>query len=279
MTNPSFFQNFYLHHALFITIALSFFNSYTSAQSIEERLIVKVAHIEEFIERFNFEKGSYFENYVQSTYSDQNIDRQVVVASLFNQRDGLQNTTLSREFILEVNSIERPVKLDFNDAMWYATVPLTLHTNSKDFEAILTLEVQLNEDYSAEWVIAGVKSALLPSPENDITFFIKPSSHSTYFPELREVAKSPLRLKQVISERHAFSSLLLFENLLGLESINSLSISTNITYHFLQIPGWIFKVSNFNNDDSLNSGWLISDLQKVSSLEMRKYEKDVLGVR
>lgn len=267
------------HYLILIPAIILICHGFAHSQSIEERLIVKVAHIEEFIERFNFEEGSYFHNYVQATYPDQNIDRKIVVTSLFNQRDRLQEKSHSQEFVIAVNSQERPLKLDFNDAMWYATVPLTLHTNSKDFEAILTLEVQLNEDYSAEWVIAGVKSDLLPNPEEDITFFIKPSSHSTYFPELREVAKSPLRLKQVISERHAYSSLLLFEKLLGLESINSLSISTNITYHFLQIPGWIFKVSNFNQDDSLNSGWLISDLQKVSSFEMRKYEKDVLGVR
>lgn len=268
-----------MRHLFLVCSTVLLISLSTSAQSIEERLIVKVAHIEEFIDRFNFEKDSYFSNYVLASYPDQHIDRSVIVTSLINQRNDLHKTALCQEFVSQVTSSQRPVVLDFNDAMWYATVPLTLHTSSKDFEAILTLEVQLNEDYSAEWVIAGVKSNLLPLPDDDITFFIKPSSHATYFPEIREVAKSPIRLKQVISERHAFSSLLLFEKLLGLESIISLSISTDITYHFLQMPGWIFKVSNFNSDDSLNSGWLISELQKVTSHDMRKYEKDILGIR
>jgi hypothetical protein len=279
MKHPILLKKIYLNQSFLLTATLLLIAAYTTAQSLEEKLIVKVAHVEEFIERFNFEEGSYFSNYVAASYPNQNIDRTVVLTSLFNQRNKLQELALSKEFIAEISSKDRPAKLDFNDAMWYATVPLTLHTASKDFEAVLTLEVQLNEDYSAEWVIAGVKSALLPEPETDITFFIKPSSHATYFPELREVAKSTKRLKEVISERHAYSSLLLFEKVLSLESVTSLSISKDITYHFLQIPGWIFKVSNFNHDDSLNSGWLISDIHKASSLEMRKYEKDILGVR
>jgi len=278
MNSNLLFNNYLRNLSLSICIGLmSLVNAF--GQSIEERLIVKVAHIEEFIERFNFEEGSYFSNYVQSKYSDMNIGRNVVIESLFNQRNNLQKEALSQEFIATACSKERPVLLDFYDAMWYATIPLTINTKTKKFDAILTLEVQLNEDYSAEWVIAGAQSKYLKKPSEEISFFIKPSSHATYFPELREVAKSTSKLKQVISERHEYRTLLWFERLLGLEAVTSLSISKEITYHFLQIPGWILKVSNFNEDDNLNSGWLISEISKVSSLEMRKYEKDVLGVR
>jgi hypothetical protein len=248
-------------------------------QSIEEKLIVKIAHIEEFIDRFNFEEGSYFNNYVKSEYGDKAITREIVLESMFNQRNGLQKEELSYNFINTVCTSGRPSTLDFHDPMWYATVPLTLHTKEKDYNAILTLEIQLNEDSSTEWVIAGAQSSILPKPEEEVNFFIKPSSHATHFPELLELSKSSARLQEVISERHSNSALKLFDKLLSTNIVTSISISKDIKYHFLQISGWVFQVSYYNDNESLNTGWLISDLKKVSSLEMRKYERDVLGIR
>jgi hypothetical protein len=34
-----------------------------------------------------------------------------------------------------------------------------------------------------------------------------------------------------------------------------------ITYHIIDIPGWLIKVKEFNRQE-MNSGWLITDLSK-----------------
>ena len=49
-----------------------------------------------------------------------------------------------------------------------------------------------------------------------------------------------------------------------------------IKYHFLLSDKWIFTVENFNRE-SLNSGWLINDMQKVSSLDVEKYRNKLLN--
>ena len=49
-----------------------------------------------------------------------------------------------------------------------------------------------------------------------------------------------------------------------------------IKYHFLLADKWIFTVEDFTRE-ALNSGWLINDMQKVSSLEMEDYMNKLLS--
>jgi hypothetical protein len=49
-----------------------------------------------------------------------------------------------------------------------------------------------------------------------------------------------------------------------------------IKYHFLVADKWIFTVENFPRE-ALNSGWLISQIQRVSSFEMENYRSKLLS--
>ncbi len=49
-----------------------------------------------------------------------------------------------------------------------------------------------------------------------------------------------------------------------------------IKYHFLVAGGWIFTVGNFPREEQ-NSGWLINDIEKVSSFGMKNYRNKLLS--
>jgi hypothetical protein len=51
---------------------------------------------------------------------------------------------------------------------------------------------------------------------------------------------------------------------------------TKVKYHFLIADKWIFTVENFPRE-ALNSGWLINQIQKVSSIGMENYRKRLLN--
>jgi hypothetical protein len=49
-----------------------------------------------------------------------------------------------------------------------------------------------------------------------------------------------------------------------------------VDYHFLLADKWIFTVENFPRE-TLNSGWLINEMQSVSPVEMEKYRDKLLN--
>jgi hypothetical protein len=51
---------------------------------------------------------------------------------------------------------------------------------------------------------------------------------------------------------------------------------SKIKYHFLVADKWIFTVEDFSRE-TLNSGWLINDMQRVSSSGMEDYRNKLLN--
>jgi hypothetical protein len=51
----------------------------------------------------------------------------------------------------------------------------------------------------------------------------------------------------------------------------------NVSYHFMQLDHWIFKVEEFDRREK-NNGWLISELQPAGITEKEKYLKHQLFI-
>jgi hypothetical protein len=43
----------------------------------------------------------------------------------------------------------------------------------------------------------------------------------------------------------------------------------NVKFHFFQVPHWYFEVSYFNRN-SMNSGWLISNMMRINDSEKKE---------
>lgn len=248
--------------------------------SFREEVETHVNHIEDFIDRFNFEEESQFYKYIQVAYPDENVDRMIVVNSLFNKRkSGLTPDAVRKEFVEDVSDPERPVHIDIYDALWYAVVPVTVTVDNVKVDLTITLEIQMNSDYSIEWTIVGLKSKSLENIKSNDSFYISASSHATYFPELYSALSSCTLFQSVVSDSQKESGTDRYLNLIAGKSVTDVTIKTGIKYHFLQIAGWIMTVEYFPQDYSLNTGWLIAEVKPVDSfLAKRLYQKQVLGI-
>lgn len=239
-----------------------------------------VDHIEEFIDKFNFDNGSQFYEYVNASYPNQKIDRPVVLDALFNkQKISTIPDSVRQEFIDYVSDPDRPVHLAIYDALWYATVPVIVAIDKEKIDMVVTLEIQMNSDYSVEWAIVGIKSAFLDKMKSPDGFYISASSHATYFPELYTALSSSTIFQSVVADSQKATNTERYLNLISGKEKIDVTIKTGIKYHFLQISGWLMTVEYVPQDFSFNTGWLISSVIPVNSfLIKRKYQNDVLGI-
>lgn len=251
-----------------------------SVQSFDQAAAVHIDHIEEFIDRFNFYEDSQFARYVEAEFQDQSIDRDFVLKSLFNKNSGIPDARVS-EFIAAVTNQVSPTFLDVYDALWYAKVPVEIHCDEDETISLdITLEVQLNADYSIEWAIAGMKSQAFSPKESETEFYISSSSHATYFPELLTGLSRSDVFQDIVTDRNVQGFVYDYEDLMKEKRINKVDVLAEITFHFLQIPNWIVVVKYKPQDYSFNTGWLIDRLIPVESFkEKRIYLIEELNVK
>lgn len=264
----------------FILLAVVFVPMRVLSQSqLDLAVQSHVDHIEVFIDRFNYDEASEFYQFVQNTYPDQKIDRTVVLNSLFNRRLNRTNEVQRQKFIKTVTDLNRPVILEIYDALWYASVPATVTVDKVKIGLGVTLEIQLNHDYSIEWSVIGVKSDAVEGNVDTKGTYISVSSHATYFPELRYALASAEILESISSDSQKRSTTWKYCDLIEGKKVTDVRIGKGISYHFMQIAGWIMVVEYAPYDDSLNTGWLISEVIEVDTfLEKRVYQFEELGI-
>lgn len=269
-----------------ISISFLFFliiGSHIVAQSdqnaeLREKFYFEVIQIEEFIERFNFDENNKLLVYLRTQNPDMEITRRKALSSLFNIMDTTFDASLVNEFISFVDDSLNPQYLDFYDNGWYAEVNCVFKIQDVVDTGQLILMNQHREDFSSKWVIAGVTSKLLEMPiSKDSLRIMSPVSHGTDFLALYDIFKDGDNIQNYIFRDFKIDTLTYFIALLNLHKIELKQI-LDVNYHFLQIPKWIFTVSYFNRRD-LNSGWLISNLERVSNEEKEAYKLHRLRIK
>src|SRR6202020_417755 len=131
----------------------------------------------------------------------------------------------------------------------------------------IILKILGNENEGSKWLLESAHSADLDqvsdSVPSSILFkskkFINPLSHITYFAGLSKALNDRKHIYDYLdsgflnsSSSRKFLNALLKKKLIY-------QYVKKITFHFLQIEGWVFTVNEFNRE-SVNSGWLISSL-------------------
>lgn len=244
---------------------------------LREKFYFEVIQIEEFIERFNFEEDNKLVVYLRTQNPDMDITRRKTISSLFNTIDTTFNAPLANTFINFVDDTLNPHFLDFYDNSWYAEVNCVFKIQNAIDTGQLILMNQHKEDLSSKWVIAGVKSKLLEMPASKDTLrILSPVSHGTDFIALYDIFKDGDNIQNYIARDFKIDTLTYFIALLNLSKIE-LKELLDVRYHFLQIPKWIFTVDYYNRKE-LNSGWLISKLQRVSIEEKENYKAQILRI-
>lgn len=246
----------------------------------DENFVFKVKQIDEFIDRFNNAQNTPIREYVHENYSIDSISHETLLISLFNQEDTTWNEADVRSFVQNVahkaSTDPTTPLLDFYDGGWYAELDCVGQYQGKEvtFTMVLSLEL-LRRGRGAKWVINGVSADFLGlSYDTDRRQTLNPASHDTDFMNLIIALQDTVNFRNYLSSSAQPSQLLLFFNELC-EGRLAFKYVKEITYHFMQIDNWIFKVRDFNRNTD-NSGWLISELIPVTDTQKLQYRERML---
>ena len=249
-------------------------------EELPEHLFYQVKQLDQFIDRFNSNENA--EGIAINPSKTSAEDRERILASLFNL-EMLEIPAFKEKavrFIKEVTG-SRISNLSFYDKNYYATIDCqVLYKNKKEL-LTLTLVLEGSANNGAHWVIKGAKADFLGGLNNNAGTvkdhkIIPPTNHEVEFIALLNIFNKEKDLNSYLSESYGKNQLDNLDQILKSGNLKMLSTATP-TYHFLQIPGWIFTVDFFNRK-SKNSGLLISNLDKVDQLDVNRYKTEKLFI-
>lgn len=251
----------------------------------EEKFAFQVKIVDEFIERFNDVAGNLADTYVQENRIGAPLDRKANIKSLFNQSIAWDTTVISF-FLNSIVNNKKPILIDFYDQNWFAKVNCRFLYKGRVQNVDIVLDNQVLEEKAkaSKWVIIGVSGLFLGEihdcEENivpasrDRLKSLNPMSHGTDFMGLRKAFADKENLRNYFCQKcnsetvNAMANELYKGNLV-FEQVNGIS------YHFLQVPGWVFTVNEYLRN-SINSGWLIDKLIRADDKEKKAYMQQQL---
>lgn len=240
---------------------------------LPERFVMEVKQLSQFMGRFNNEEDVQGNLYLGGSM-EHRPPRQKVLATLFNQHM-LADTAFRREANEFINAVAASNKtINFYDQGWYSTVECIVIYNSQPKNLTLTLSNEGDYKNGSKWVITGAKADFLQAPPRQAAAqnIIPPSNHELNFMDLIRVFNNDYKnINDYVDKDYQPCAMdMLFTAIRNGEIM--MQHVTKTTYHFLQVPGWIFTV-DFYNRPSMNSGWLISSLRKANNEELARYRQ------
>ena len=258
-----------LHFIFFALPLLAVFN-FSHAQVIREgedesKLYAQSKQVNQFFRRFNGEEDEKGNRYYpkDKQYQSEKL-RKKYMGMLFDENNTGINNALKTEFAKNV--IEKRSLLDFHGGNWFSEVHAAFTMNGK--EENITLFMQLEKDHGgSKWVIQKVYAPVFdPYFVRDtarVGRFLHPLSHELDFMNLRKALTNSDSISQFTVKRFVPDHLSVFLYELKKGNLHFKSVN-QVQFHFFQIDGWYFELSNFNRP-GYNTGWLISNLVKLNS--------------
>lgn len=245
----------------------------------ERNFVFEVKQIDEFFERFNNEKNTLFYRYVATKFPGITIDRISLVNNLFNKENKHFDSAEVKGFASFVADSIHPVFLDFASNEWYAATVCKFKYLGKNTDITIILKIQQERNGGMKWMIVSAFCPLIgpeskPAhlhPARRTSKFLNPMSQATDFMNLAEAFEDEADVRDYLDSSFyqkprsvAFLKALLRKQL-------EFSFVKRINYYFLQVDGWIFRVSYYQRQSS-NSGWLISLLFRASPEDKEKFK-------
>ena len=244
----------------------------------ERNFAFEIKHIDEFIERFNDDKDAFITTYVRANYPGTNVDRQSLILNLFNRKISWNNAEM-RKFVQRVIDPDKPTYLDFDSDNWYAEALCRFIYKGRIVDVRILLKIQQEVNGGTKWMIVSASSGAIPPSAGainvqesyDLSKFLNSTSHATNFISLNRALNDRQGIANYLDSNFMKSpySMAFLKALLAKQL--SFQYVKNITYHFLQVNGWILTVSRFTRN-SVNSGWLINSMKEASEEEKEAYK-------
>lgn len=243
-------------------------SSMSSIIGDESEFYAETKQVNQFFRRFNNEENRLGDRYYpgDSMYRD-NEFRNVYLNMLFDLQNSNIDKQLKNEFIKDVTEIESPEFLDFHGGLWFSEVASTFNYYGATENLLLFLQLE-DENLGSKWIITNVYfNKFLRNfykGKDDIVdkSFLHPMSHELDFMNIYKAFKDNQYVEYYASQtfKPDYLTLLFYEMKMGNMSFEK---TGQLKFHFFQVNGWYFEVSYFNRSGN-NSGWLISNLYKIT---------------
>lgn len=224
---------------------------------------LQVKQFGEFIDRFNY-KTDWKGNLITEEFAKK-IPRNAYLFYLINQEDErLINPNDSSyrvvcgEFIAFINNPQHPKEISLYSGHVRAEALVNIICFGKDAQIKIEMIPDVLLDQSARWVINRVESSLFATNADSIKkHFIAPNSHETSFINLKKPNEADNAIYYL---SNPIANTMVFIKGLEQKKIQIKSIE-KVTYS-ISFSNWEITVEEFNRTSS-NSGWLISNIQKL----------------
>lgn len=237
---------------------------------LQSKIKLEVKQLGEFFDRFNMKDTVPGVNGLQPT-------RFTNILSLFNmQNQNFKNDSSVFHFASDV--ITSGKGLSYKDTNWYAIANSVFSYNGVKREIPLTLKYMKNSGQGYSWILVGVElsrlgTTLNRSDDKDIG----PLNNELAFLDLSKAFDKKSDIASFTAEGFRPDYMSIFLYLVESGIIKFIQMDS-ISYHFLNVNGWIFKVEDFNRMD-FNSGWLIASMLKANTEAKNYYKKSILQLQ
>lgn len=233
---------------------------------------VRIGLVDEFVDRFN---GSTIHPDILTTNKDSKKKNLMMLLDLeqFSSKDD----SLFKEASKMMDIVTRDsIRINFSDTTWTAVAHCkgTLEGQSIKFDLFLTVQHRKQNMY--KWVIAKADGDVfsIVAPNHDERIMLNPDSHETNFISLRRATnEQPHNIERFLSKGFNYDATSVFCYLVYNQKLK-IDYVDDLEFIFTQIPGYMFHVKYFERENS-NSGWLISNFYKYSSLEKDLFLEDL----
>jgi hypothetical protein len=231
------------------------------------RFTASTKQLNQFFRRFNGEEsvdGTVRFYPPDSLYRNLAL-RKGFISILFDNQTSAISSDLKNQFSQNVLSEIYPQYLVFHQPGWYAEVETDFFFKGKREKVTLIMKIQA-EGLGYEWVIDKVIfqpfKSLFNKPVGNQKDFLHPLSHELGFMNMRRAFQDSKAPESFTPNTYQPDYLAIFlyemkQNNLRFETV------TGLKFHFFQIEGWYFEVSQFNRP-GFNTGWLISNLVRLA---------------
>ncbi|MFH1160924.1 MAG: hypothetical protein V1733_08255 [bacterium] len=240
----------------------------------ESMLYAQTKQVNQFFRRFNGEEDVAGKRLydMDVAYHDSKL-RKKYLNILFDLSSPLIPNDTKEVFILEVTNKKNPLFLDFHSNNWFAEVNAEFTYNKESCNILLYFKLEPERE-GYKWVLSNVYFNRFDRYFNHVgdtisgQNFLHPMSHELDFMNLHRMFSNNGNIGYYVEQDFHPDYLSLFLKELQDGDLKFVS-SSNVKFHFFQVPNWYFELSYFNRNSN-NSGWLISNLVRVNDQEKKE---------
>lgn len=228
----------------------------------------RIKLVDEFFDRFNGKEGHPDISRKDKDYRKKNL-MFVFNGRMFKSKEDAKFKEL-QNFINTV--IEKNISINYSDTTWFAKAVCHGKLKGKEVNFTLYLNVEHRKEDMYKWVIAKAEGdvfKLRPSLKSE-KIMLMPDDHETNFMSLHRITTEKddliscyMQKDYPLDETSVFLSDV-YNGLLDIDYVKDLQ------FIFYQVPNYVFRIK-FIERETNNTGWLITDFDKVSEDEKEDF--------